>query len=82
LRISSIDDDLLVEASRLLGVSVSEFLLSRAVADAEKIVEAHQSDVLQADSYQKFLEVLDTPPHTVEKLIDQARRARSLQHVE
>ena len=43
LRLSSTDDDLITEAAGLLGLSVSEFLLGRAVADAEAIVDAHRS---------------------------------------
>ncbi|MHB1712481.1 MAG: type II toxin -antitoxin system TacA 1-like antitoxin, partial [Acidimicrobiales bacterium] len=36
-------DDLIVEAAGLAGVSVSEFLLDRAVAGAEALVHAHHA---------------------------------------
>lgn len=81
LRVSSREDDLLVEASSLLGVSVTEFLLSKAVADAEKVVDAHRTILLQADAYQRFLDVLDAPASPANELIKQIRKSRSLKHI-
>jgi uncharacterized protein (DUF1778 family) len=80
LRLSSSDDDLIIEAAGLVGLSVSEFLLGRAVADADAIVEAHRSVRLQQDSYDRFLAALDAPPRPVAKLVDQIRRSRPLKH--
>ncbi len=82
LRLSSSDDDLITEAAGLLGVSVSEFVLGRAVADAEAIVDAHRSMRLQDDSYDRFLEALDAPPKPVSMLMDQIRKSRALEHVD
>jgi uncharacterized protein (DUF1778 family) len=80
LRLSSTDDNLITEAAGLLGMTVSEFLLGRAVADAEAIVDAHQSVRLQRDSYDRFLAALDAPPKPVSKLVDQIRKGRALKH--
>jgi uncharacterized protein (DUF1778 family) len=80
LRLSSSDDDLITEAAGLLGLSVSEFLLDRAVANAETIVDAHRSVRLQQDSYDRFLAALDSPPKPVSKLVDQIRKSRALKH--
>jgi uncharacterized protein (DUF1778 family) len=80
LRLSSSDDDLITEAAGLLGLSVSEFLLDRAVADAETVVDAHRSVRLQQDSYDRFLAALDSPPKPVSKLVDQIRKSRALKH--
>lgn len=80
LRLSSSDDDLITEASGLLGLSVSEFLLGRAVADAETIVEAHRSIRLQQGSFDRFLAVLDAPPEPLSDLVDQIRKSRALKH--
>ncbi len=80
LRLSSSDDDLITEAAGLLGISVSEFLLSRAVADAEAVVDAHRSIRLQQTSYDRFLAVLDAPPRPVTKLVDQIRKSRIIEH--
>lgn len=82
LRLSSTDDDLITEAAGLLGVSVSEFLLSRAVSDAEAIVDAHRSVHLQQNSYDRFLAALDAPPKPVPQLLDQIRKSRALKHVD
>ena len=82
LRLSSSDDDLITEAAGLLGLSVSEFLLGRAVADAEAIVDAHRTVRLQQDSYERFLLALDAPPKPVAKLVDQIRKSRPLKHTD
>lgn len=82
LRLSSRDDDLIVEAAGLLGVSVSEFLLGRAVADAEAIVDAHRTVGLPQDAHDRFLLALDSPPQPVAKLVDQIRKSRPLKHAD
>jgi uncharacterized protein (DUF1778 family) len=82
LRLSSSDDDLITEAAGLLGLSVSEFLLGRAVADAEAIVDAHRTVRLQQGSYDRFLLALDAPPKPVAKLVDQIRKSRPLKHAD
>jgi uncharacterized protein (DUF1778 family) len=82
LRLSSSDDDLITEAAGLLGISVSEFLLVRAVADAEAIVEAHRTIRLQEAHYDRFLAVLDAPPRPRPKLLEQIRKSRTLKHVD
>ena len=51
VRISADDDDLLAEAAGLTGVSVSEFLLDRAIADAATIVDAHRAIQLAEDDH-------------------------------
>lgn len=82
LRLSSSDDDLITEAAGLLGISVSEFLLGRAVADAEAIVEVHRTIRLQEAHYDRFLAALDAPPRPLPKLLEQIRKSRSLKHVD
>ena len=82
LRLSSSDDDLIAEAAGLLGLSVSEFFLGRAVADAEAIVDAHRTVRLQQDSHDRFLLALDSPPKPVAKLVDQIRKSRPLEHAD
>jgi uncharacterized protein (DUF1778 family) len=80
LRLSSSDDDLITEAAGLLGLSVSEFLLNRAVADAEAIVEAHRTVRLQENAYERFLAVLDEPARPIGHLVDQIRKSRPIKH--
>jgi uncharacterized protein (DUF1778 family) len=82
LRLSSSDDDLITEAAGLVGMSVSEFLLGRAVADAEAIVDAHRTIRLQEEDYDRFLAALDAPPQKLPKLREQIRKSRALKHVD
>ncbi len=71
-----------MEAAGLVGLSVSEFLLGRAVADAGAIVDAHRSVRLQRDAYDRFLAALDTPPSPGAELVDQIRKSRALKHAD
>lgn len=82
LRITSQDDDLIVEAAGFLGVSVSEFLIDRAVIDAEEVVEAHRLIRLQPDSYERFLAALDRPTRTPQELLRQIKTSRPIKHVD
>ena len=82
VRLGSKDDDLLVEASGLAGVSVSEFILDRALSDAETLVEAHHSIILDAANYTKFLAVLDSPVTVNEALAAQVAKARPLKQTD
>ncbi len=78
LRLSSHDDDLLVEAAGLVGMSVSEFMLSRAVHDAEAIVAEHHAIRLDKEAYQRFLEALDQSTSAIPELAMQVRKSRQL----
>jgi uncharacterized protein (DUF1778 family) len=82
LRLSRADEDLLVEAASLSGVSVSEFLLDRALPDAEQMVTGHRTITLNQDAYRRFLAALDAPPSPPGGLLEQARKARPLKHAD
>lgn len=82
VRISASDDDLLAEAASLAGVSVSEFLLERALSDAAALVEAHRTIRLSEDHYRAFLEVLDSPARPPKALVAQTRRGRRLKRAD
>lgn len=82
LRIASQDDDVIVEAAGLVGVSVSEFLIDRALKDAEELVEAHRSIQLQSDSYKRFLVSLDRPAQAPQELLRQIKASRPIKHVD
>jgi len=82
VRISAGDDDLLAEAAGLAGVSVSEFLLDRALSDAADIVEAHRTIHLAVADHERFMKVLDGPVRPPKDLATQARRARRLKRVD
>ena len=78
VRVSANDDDLLVEAAGIAGVSVSEFVLGRALSEAEALVQAHRTITLGTSAYEKFLEALDSPPQPIDALGDQIHRSRRL----
>jgi uncharacterized protein (DUF1778 family) len=82
VRISASDDDVLSEAASLTGVSVSEFLLDRALAEAAALVHAHRTISLSDENYQAFLNALDAPVRPPKALVKQARRARRLKRVD
>ena len=82
LRITSRDDDLIVEAAGLAGVSVSEFLIDRALKDAEELVESHRLIRLQSDSYERFLAALDRPAQAPRELLRQIKVSRPIKHVD
>ncbi len=82
VRISADDDDLLAEAAGMTGVSVSEFLLNRAIADAATVVDAHHAIQLAEDDHERFLKALDGPVHPPKVLVAQAHRARRLKRVD
>lgn len=53
--------ELLDKAATYAHVSVSEFVLSHALASAEKIVQANESITLKPEDFHAFLAALDTP---------------------
>lgn len=81
IRISASDDELLAEAAALAGVSISEFILERALSDAAALVEEHRTIHLSDTAYASFVEILDAPLHPPENLAEPARRARPFRRI-
>ena len=52
---------LLDKAATYAHVSVSEFVLTHALASAEQVVQAHESITLTPKDFQAFLAALDAP---------------------
>lgn len=52
---------LLDKAAGYAHVSVSEFVLSHALASAEQVVQANESITLKLEDFQAFLKALDEP---------------------
>ena len=53
--------DLLDKAAGYMNVSVSEFVLTHALASAEQVVQAHEAITLKPKDFQAFLAALDAP---------------------
>src|SRR5919198_19145 len=51
----------LLDKAAYTHVSVSEFVLSHALASAEQVVQAHESITLTPTDFQAFFAALDTP---------------------
>jgi uncharacterized protein (DUF1778 family) len=49
------------KAAAYAHVSVSEFILSHALASAEQVIQAHESITLHPADFQAFLVALDKP---------------------
>ena len=52
---------LLDKAAGYARVSISEFVLSRALASAEQVVQSHESITLTPEDFHAFLAELDRP---------------------
>ncbi len=52
---------LLDKAAAYAHVSVSEFVLTHALASAEQVVQAHESNTLTPKDFQAFLTALNAP---------------------
>ena len=61
IRCDSRARDLLDKAANYAHVSVSEFVLSHALASAEQVVQANESITLKPKDFQAFLTALDAP---------------------
>lgn len=61
IRCDSRARELLDKAATYAHVSVSEFVLSHALASAEQVVQANESITLKPADFQAFLAALDAP---------------------
>ena len=83
VRLTTEEDDLIVEAAGLSGVSVSEFVLTRAVNDAERLVNQHHSITFTGSTArERFIAALDAPFMPNETLAGQVSRARRYKTVD
>ena len=61
IRCDSHTRQLLDKAASYARVSVSEFVLSHALASAERVVQEHESITLKPKDFEAFLNALDAP---------------------
>ena len=61
IRCNSRARDLLDEAATYSHLSVSEFVLSHALASAEAVIQANKNITLKPTDFQAFLDALDAP---------------------
>ncbi len=61
IRCDSHTRQLLDKAASYAHVSISEFVLSNALASAERVVQEHESITLHPKDFEAFLAALDAP---------------------
>ena len=61
IRCDSRTRQLLDKAASYVHVSISEFVLSHALASAERVVQEHESITLKPKDFEAFLAALDAP---------------------
>ena len=61
IRCDSYSRQLLDKAANYAHVSISEFVLSNALASAERVVQEHESITLKPKDFEIFLAALDSP---------------------
>ncbi len=66
----------LERAAAYAGTTVSDFVLTSAVAAAEHVIESHENITLSSKDWDLFYEALINPPEPNEKLKEAARRYR------
>lgn len=68
IRASESDKDLIERAAQALEMSVSEFVLQRAVADAQAVLAETTRFRLPKRQWEEFCALLDAPPRPLPKL--------------
>jgi uncharacterized protein (DUF1778 family) len=81
-RLAASDEEKLIEAAALVGMTVSDFVLNHAIVEADAVIDAHRTITLRPDAYKRFIEALDAPPKRLESLAKQAAKARPLKRVD
>lgn len=56
------------QASQMMGVSVSSFMIEQAYQKALELINHNQTIALTADEWQHAIELLDNPPKPNDKL--------------
>lgn len=70
LRLKPKDDQLIKQAAQSLGVSVSEFLTSSAVARAHELLAGQRQFFLDEDTWDAFVALLDGPARPDPRLVE------------
>jgi len=68
-------------AAALLGMTLSEFILSVTKEKAEKVIHDAETITLSHRDRDKFLDLLDTPPHPNKSLMGLAKRHKKHLHL-
>lgn len=75
LRLRASDDELIRHAAEQTGQTVSEFLTSSAVERAHEVLTDQRVFVLDDDTWEQFLALLDQPVAADQRLVELFQRA-------
>lgn len=78
LRLNDADDALLRQAANALGQSVSEFLTNTAVERAHEVLANQRHFLLDDETWDKFVSMLDVPPQPDPALVALFSRPRRI----
>lgn len=79
MRLTSNEEDLVLEAAGLLDVSFSEFVLNEAVSRASQVVESHHAiRITDSQARADFFASLDAPFTRNDRLVSQAYKSRRI----
>jgi len=70
LRLRADDDELIRQAAAQTGETVTEFLTASAVARAHEVLADQRSFVLDPDTWDEFLDLLDRPVRPDGRLVE------------
>jgi uncharacterized protein (DUF1778 family) len=73
-RVASETDRLVRQAAETMDRTLTDFVVSAAVVEAERVLADRTRFVLEADRWERFVEILDRPPQEkpgLEKLFSQ-----------
>lgn len=70
LRLRATDDELIRHAAEQTGQSVSEFLTTSAVARAHEVLADQRTFVLDAETWNEFVALLDQPVRPDPRLVE------------
>jgi uncharacterized protein (DUF1778 family) len=74
IRIDPSSKELVEKAASILGQSLSSFIVSRMVADAQQVIDANARTMLSLQDWERFHAVLSNPPAPNNALKKAARR--------
>ena len=74
IRVDRTSKELAEKAAALLGQSLSSFIVSRMVTDAQQVIDAHMRTLLSLEDWERFHAALRKPPKPNAALKKAARR--------
>lgn len=78
VRLRAADDELIRRAAQHTGLSVTEFLTSSAIARAHEVLADQRTFVLDEDTWDRFVALLDAPVKPDARLVELFNRPKRI----